>query len=195
MTYTEKKKTGKPAEAEPTAPKERETVIQTRPAAVSDLPVYSFVRLQKASPYVEPPDSSSEALLRAIDQTNEESDEDAETRDAALKVLAGFKNQNSITAIAQMRLPTFRQSSGRPPFRSLPKWIRSRCLRQSLQHAADPTREVAGRGRTRFIQAKLRPGTGVDADRRIERSWPNASGSTCRDRRRSGRTLFRPSYS
>ena len=54
MTYTEKKKTGKPAEAEPTAPKERETVIQTRPAAVSDLPVYSFVRLQKASPYVEP---------------------------------------------------------------------------------------------------------------------------------------------
>ena len=34
MTYTEKKKTAKPAEAEPAAPKARETVIQSKPAPV-----------------------------------------------------------------------------------------------------------------------------------------------------------------
>ena len=88
------------------------------------------------------PDSSSEALLRAIDQTNEESDEDAETRDAALKVLAGFKNKNSITAIAQMALYDLSSKLRASAVSVLAEMDTESVFETVVTACADPTREV-----------------------------------------------------
>ncbi len=71
---------------------------------VPDLPIYSFVRLERASRYELLLESSDEDLLCAIEQTQEEFDEDAEVRFLALKVLAAFRGSNAVQAIAQMAL-------------------------------------------------------------------------------------------
>ena len=101
MTYKEKKKMRPIRVRETEVP---EAVPEIAVNITPILPVYSFVRLERSSPFKSLPDSQDEALLDAIDQTQEESEEDAEVRGLALKVLAAFKTGNSISAISQMAL-------------------------------------------------------------------------------------------
>lgn len=150
MTYTEKKKMRPIRVRETEVP---EAIPEIAPDIVPVLPVYSFVRLERSSPFRSLPDSQDEALLDAIDQTQEESEEDAEVRGLALKVLAAFKTGNSISAISQMALYDLSSKLRSNAVTVLAEIDHESVFETIVTACADPTREVraaAARGLSRL---------------------------------------------
>ena len=139
MTYKKSKKAKPAREVEIKIP---ETVIQTTIRNLPKLPVYQFVRLERASPFKQLPDSHEEALLQAIEQTQEESEEDAEIRGHALKVLGTFKNCNAITAMSQMALYDLSAKLRSNALSILADIDHESVFETMVTACADPTREV-----------------------------------------------------
>lgn len=108
----------------------------------SKLPINSFVRLERTSPFVQLPESQDEDLLCAIEQTQEGSEEDAEIRGLSLKILAAFRTSNSVSAISQMALYDL-SSKLRSNAVTVLAGIDHESVFESIVTAcADPTREV-----------------------------------------------------
>jgi hypothetical protein len=108
----------------------------------SQLPVSRIERLEMARPFQQLPISNDEALMSAIEQTQDEFEEDELVRDLAVKILARFKTRNSVEALSQVAL--YDLSSG---LRSKAVGILSDFDHESvfeilLLACADPTREV-----------------------------------------------------
>lgn len=139
MTYKEKKKMRPIRVRETEVP---EAVPEIAVNITPILPVYSFVRLERSSPFKSLPDSQDEALLDAIDQTQEESEEDAEVRGLALKVLAAFKTGNSISAISQMALYDLSSKLRSNAVAVLAELDHESVFETIVTACADPTREV-----------------------------------------------------
>ncbi len=155
MNYTETKKVKMtPVHRVEMIDEEPPEPIQVEPASsFSKLPVNSFVRLERTSSFKQLPNSQDEDLLRAIDQTQEDSEEDAEIRSLALKILATFRAGNSISAISQIALYDL-SSKLRSTAVSVLADIDHESVFESIVTAcADPTREVraaAARGLSRL---------------------------------------------
>ena len=139
MTYKEKKKMRPRKVLEP----EVEVVISTEPTLIiSQLPIYSFARLERSARFMTLPDSRDDALLIAIEHTQEESEEDAEVRGEELKVLAGFKTDNSISAISQMALYDLSSKLRSNAVTILAEIDHESVFETIVTACADPTREV-----------------------------------------------------
>lgn len=107
-----------------------------------DPPVFEFKRLEPTAKVDPLPLSNDEALLSAIEQSQDEYEEDEEIRELALRILAAFRTRNAVEALSQIAI--YDLSSG---LRSRAVSILSEINHESVFEAillacADPTREV-----------------------------------------------------
>lgn len=105
-------------------------------------PVASFVRLQKANAFLQLPDSTDPALLNAIEQTNEESDEDVAVRSRALALISGYRTSNAVGAVAQMALYDLSSKLRSDAVLQLAEFDHESVFETIVTCCADPTREV-----------------------------------------------------
>ncbi len=108
----------------------------------AQLPINGFQELSAAKKYETLPNSSDEALLDAIDQANEEFEEDAAVRELALKILAMFRNKNSIEALSQIALYDLSAPLRSKAVTALTDFDHESVFEAILLACADPTREV-----------------------------------------------------
>jgi len=108
----------------------------------AQLPINSFHQLSPARKYEQLENATDEALLDAIDQANEEYEEDPEVRELALKVLAMFRNRNSIEALSQIALYDLSANIRSKAVAALTEFDHESVFEAILLACADPTREV-----------------------------------------------------
>lgn len=108
----------------------------------AQLPINSFTQLGNAKTYRQLPISDEPALLDAIDQANDESEEDEAVREIALRVLAAFKTQNSVEAVAQIALYDLSANLRSKAVATLAEFDHESVFEAILLACADPTREV-----------------------------------------------------
>lgn len=131
----------KPAAEEPTS----DTKVfqeKMRKLQYSQLPINSFSKLAPAKRYNPLPDSQDPALISAIEQANDEYEEDEAVRELALKVLAAFKNRNSIEALSQIALYDLSSNLRSKAVGALAEFDHESVFEPILLACADPTREV-----------------------------------------------------
>lgn len=117
------------------------------------LPVLSFNEIQASTSYIPLPLSNEEAILSAIEQTQDEYEEDEEVRDLALRILAAFKTKNSVEALSQIAIYDLSASLRSKAISVLTEFDHESVFETILLGCADPTREVraaAARGLTRL---------------------------------------------
>ena len=108
----------------------------------AQLPINSFHELAPAKKYEPLPISEDEALLDAIEQANEEFEEDVAVRELALKILAMFRNKNSIEALSQIALYDLAAPLRSKAVTALTEFDHESVFEAILLACADPTREV-----------------------------------------------------
>lgn len=108
----------------------------------AQLPINSFNQLAPAKSYQSLPYSDDPALLNAIDQANDEYEEDESVREIALRVLAAFKTQNSVEAVAQIALYDLSSNLRSKAVSILADFDHESVFEVILLACADPTREV-----------------------------------------------------
>ncbi|MBV9241083.1 MAG: hypothetical protein JO314_03655 [Acidobacteria bacterium] len=108
----------------------------------SQLPINAFSKLAPAKRYTPLPDSNDPALLSAIEQANDEFEEDEAVRELSLKVLAAFRNHNSIEALSQMALYDLSSNLRSKAVGALADFDHESVFESILLACADPTREV-----------------------------------------------------
>ncbi len=106
------------------------------------LPIASFVRLQKANAYLQLPESTDPAMLHAVEQIKEESEEDVAVRTQALRLLAGYRTSNSIAAVAQVALYDLSSKLRSDAVMQLAAFDHESVFETIVTCCADPTREV-----------------------------------------------------
>lgn len=129
---------------------EEEVPVAKAPSAVllaskkglESKPISSITRLQRTNPFPQLPDSRDHDLLRAIEQTNEESDEDVQVRTQALKLLSSFKTANAVSAIAQIALYDLSAKLRSDAVSALAEIDHESVFEAIVTACADPTREV-----------------------------------------------------
>lgn len=117
------------------------------------LPVFNFLKVKPADRFDALPLSNDEALLSAIEQTQDEDEEDEQVRDLAVRILAAFKNRNSIESLSQVALYDLSSSLRSKAIATLADFDHESVFEWILLACADPTREVraaAARGLTRL---------------------------------------------
>lgn len=117
------------------------------------LPVFSFNRIEPSTSYTQLPLSNEEALISAIEQTQDEYEEDEEVRDLALRILAAFRTKNSLEALSQIAIYDLSSSLRSKAISVLTDFDHESVFETILLGCADPTREVraaAARGLTRL---------------------------------------------
>jgi hypothetical protein len=70
----------------------------------NQLPIFKFSKLELARPFSPLVISNDDALMSAVEQTQDEYEEDEEIRDLAVRILAAFKTRNSVEALSQVAL-------------------------------------------------------------------------------------------
>ncbi len=110
--------------------------------AEKSLPVFSITRLELARPFAPLPLSNDDALMSAIEQTQEEFEEDEEVRDLALRILTAFKTRNSVEALTQIALYDLSSNLRSKAVSVLSDFNHETVFEPILQASADPTREV-----------------------------------------------------
>ena len=108
----------------------------------SQLPVHSFLQLTAARTFEQLPLSADPALLSAIEQTYEEFEEDEAVRDLALRILAVFRNRNSVEALTQIALYDLSANLRSKAVATLTDFDHESVFEALLLACADPTREV-----------------------------------------------------
>lgn len=108
----------------------------------AQLPINSFTQLAPAKSYKALPTSDDAALLDAIDQAGDEFEEDEAVREVALRVLAAFKMQNAVDAVAQIALYDLSASLRSKAVATLAEFNHESVFEAILLACADPTREV-----------------------------------------------------
>ena len=117
------------------------------------LPIFSFVSIEPSKPFDMLPLSNDEALLSAIEQTQDEDEEDEEVRELAVRILAAFQTRNSVESLSQVALYDLSASLRSKAVTVLTDFNHESVFETTLLACADPTREVratAARGLTRF---------------------------------------------
>lgn len=106
------------------------------------LPVNSFIQLTDARSYEPLPLSADPALLCAIDQAQDEFEDDEAVREIAVKVLAAFRNRNSVEAMSQIALYDLSSNLRSKAVNTLTEFDHESVFETILLACADPTREV-----------------------------------------------------
>jgi hypothetical protein len=107
-----------------------------------DLPVFSFEKTQPARPFAPLSLSNDEALMSAIEQTHEEFEDDEEIRELAVRILAVFKNRNSVEALSEVALYDLSSNLRSKAVTILSEFDHESVFETILLACADPTREV-----------------------------------------------------
>lgn len=111
-------------------------------AKFSALPVSSFTELA-ATPVFEPlRDSADEELLNAVYQTQEDVEDDEEVRESALKIMAAFKNRNTVEALAQIAQYDISADLRSKAALTLAEFDHESVFEPILLACADPSRSV-----------------------------------------------------
>jgi hypothetical protein len=116
-------------------------------------PIFDIKRIEPARPFTALPISNDEALLSAIEQTQDEYEEDEEVRDLAVRILAAFKTRNSVEALSQVALYDLSSNLRSKAVSTLAGFNHESVFEAILLACADPTREVraaAARGLSRL---------------------------------------------
>lgn len=106
------------------------------------LPVFGFESLKASSPFNALPISNDEALLSAVEQTQEEYEEDEEIRDLAVRILQAFKTRNAVEALSQVALYDLSSTLRSKSVSILSEFDHESVFEAILLASADPTREV-----------------------------------------------------
>lgn len=148
IKLTFRKKEEKPAEApkpkvETAAPA---AILKAKKGGLESLPVSSFTKVQRANYFIELPESTDPALLKAIEVTSEESEADTAERTQALKLLLSFKNSNAVNAVAQVALYDLSSKLRSDAVSALADIDHESAFESIVTACADPTREVRAAG-------------------------------------------------
>jgi hypothetical protein len=117
------------------------------------LPVFEFKSIIPAKPFKQLPLSNDEALLSAIEQTQDEYEEDEDVRELAVRILAAFKTRNSVESLSQVAIYDLSSSLRSKAITILTEFDHETVFETILLGCADPTREVrasSARGLTRL---------------------------------------------
>jgi hypothetical protein len=117
------------------------------------LPVFGFQEIESSKPFNSLTLSNDEALISAIEQTQDEYEEDEDVRDLAVRILAAFKHRNSVEALSQVAIYDLSSSLRSKAVSILTEFDHESVFETILLACADPTREVraaAARGLTRL---------------------------------------------
>lgn len=117
------------------------------------LPVFKFEAIEPYKSFDALPLSNDEALISAIEQTQDEYEEDEEVRDLAVRILAAFKTRNSVESLSQVAIYDLSSNLRSKAVLVLTEFDHESVFETILLACADPTREVraaAARGLTRL---------------------------------------------
>lgn len=106
------------------------------------LPISRFDKLEPSKPFDQLSVSNDEALLSAIEQTQDEYEEDEDVRDLAVRILAHFKTKNSVEALSQVALYDLSSHLRSKAIGILADFDHESVFETMLLSCADPTREV-----------------------------------------------------
>ncbi|MGI9056226.1 MAG: HEAT repeat domain-containing protein [Pyrinomonadaceae bacterium] len=108
----------------------------------SQLPISRFERLAMARPFRHLPISNDDALLSAIEQTQDEFEEDESVRELAVRILARFETKNSVESLSQVALYDLSSTLRSKAVGILSDFDHESVFETLLLACADPTREV-----------------------------------------------------
>lgn len=108
----------------------------------SQLPIARFERLAMARPFMHLPISNDDALLSAIEQTQDEFEEDESVRELAVRILARFETKNSVESLSQVALYDLSSILRSKAVGILSDFDHESVFEILLLACADPTREV-----------------------------------------------------
>jgi HEAT repeat protein len=135
----------------PRADKTPKPMVEER-VDIRDLPIsrISSIDLPRA---IDPLcDSKDDGLLAAIDEVQDDSDADSEFRSIALRVLAGFKSQNSIEALSQIALYDLSTTLRAQAVGMLSDFDHESVFEAIVLACADPSREVRAAGARALVK-------------------------------------------
>lgn len=119
-----------------------ETRVKLEKIKFKKLPVNSFKEIKPAKPFDALPISNDEALMSAIEQTQDEYEEDEEIRNLALRILARFRTRNSVESLSQVALYDLSATLRSKAITILAEFDHESVFETILLGCADPTREV-----------------------------------------------------
>ncbi len=122
-------------------------------ASRKDLPIYSIQKVEKPTEFEVLSLSRDEALLGAVEQVHDEFEEDESVRELAVRILAMFKNRNSVEALSEVALYDLSATLRVKALITLSEFDHESVFETILLACADPTREVraaAARALTRL---------------------------------------------
>lgn len=105
-------------------------------------PVFSIQKIEPAKPYALLPLSNDEALMSAVEQTQDETEEDEELRELSVRILAAFKTRNSVEALSEVALYDLSSNLRSKAVTILSDFDHESVFETILLACADPTREV-----------------------------------------------------
>lgn len=105
-------------------------------------PVFEFERIEPPASVEPLPLSNDEALLNAIEQSQDEDEEDEEIREVSLRILAAFKTRNSVEALSQVAVYDLSSAIRSKAVTILSEFNHESVFEAILLACADPTREV-----------------------------------------------------
>ena len=108
----------------------------------NQLPIFKFDKLEPAQPFANLPISNDDALMSAIEQTQDEFEEDEMVRDLAVRILARFQTRNSVEALSQVALYDLSSNLRSKAVNILADFDHESVFEAILLCCADPTREV-----------------------------------------------------
>ena len=132
----------------------------------TQLPINSFNKLAPARDFEPLPLSTDEALLSAIEQTNEECDEDEAMRELAVRILAAFRMRNSVDALSQIALYDLSSNLRSRAVAALTDLDHETVFEAILLACADPTREVRAAAARGLFRLNFDRAGGIDPDHR-----------------------------
>lgn len=106
------------------------------------LPVARFDKLEPSKPFDQLPVSNDDALISAIEQTQDEYEEDEDVRELAVRILARFRTKNSVEALSQVALYDLSSHLRSKAISILADFDHESVFETMLLSCADPTREV-----------------------------------------------------
>lgn len=109
---------------------------------INHLPIGRISSIATPPPIEELDDADDEGLLAAIDEVQDDSDADSEFRLIALRVLASFRNRNSIDALAQIALYDLSSTLRSKAVMMLADFDHESVFETIVLACADPSREV-----------------------------------------------------
>lgn len=119
-----------------------ETQKKLKKIKFEKLPITSFSELKPAKQFDALPISNDEALMNAIEQTQDEFEEDVEIRELAVRILARFRTRNSIEALTDVALYDLSSHLRSKAVMVLAEFDHESVFETILLGCADPTREV-----------------------------------------------------